>query len=141
MAKNDFASQVGKHIAKYPRIMTEVYRQAAQETIKEAQTPTAKGGRMRVRTGFLINSGIAELNSIPSGESEPPEGYMKAGWDPQPMVLTINKATLQDRIVFGWVANYAIFREAQDAFLRLAVQNWPQTVNRVAKETERRMRK
>lgn len=141
MAKNDFASQVGKHIAKYPRLMTEVYRQSAQETIKEAQTPTAKGGNMRVRTGFLINSGIAELNTIPSGESVPPEGYQNQGWNPQPMILTINKATLQDRIVFGWVANYAIYREAQDAFLRLAVQNWPQTVKRVVKQTEQRMRK
>lgn len=141
MAKNDFASQVGRHIAKYPRLMEAVYQRSAQETIREAQTPVAKGGRMRVDTGFLINSGQAALNSIPSGASEKPENYRKTDWDAQPMVLVLNKATLEDRIVFGWTANYAVYREAQDAFLRLAAQNWPQTVNRVAKETEKRIRK
>ena len=141
MAKNDFASQVGKHIAKYPRLMTEVYRQSAQETIKEAQTPRAKGGNMRVDSGFLINSGIAELNTIPSGESQKPKGYNNPNWNPQPMILVINKAKLGDRVIFGWLANYSIYREAKDGFLRLAAQNWNSIVQRNAKRLEERVKR
>ena len=141
MAKQDFASQVGAFVAKSDARMTAVFRQSAQELIIEAQTPRGKSGNMPVDTGFLRNSGVASLNTLPSGESIKPDNYAGGGWSADEAALIIARAKLGDRIIFGWVAQYSIYMEARYGWLRLAVQNWPQTVNRVAKETERRMRK
>lgn len=139
MAKTDFAKQVGEFVAKSEGRMTAVFRASAQDVIKEAQRPRAKGGNMRVDTGWLVNSGIAELNTIPSGEADKPKDYNNPTWNPQPMILVINKAKLGDRVIFGWVARYSRPREAKDGFLRLAAQQWPEIVRRNARALRQRI--
>lgn len=141
MAKGDFASQVGAFVAKSDARMTAVFRQSAQDLINEAQEPRGSGGNMPVDTGFLRNSGQAQLNTLPSGESMKPDNFAGGTWDAQEAVLIINQAKLGDRIIFGWTANYAPYMEARYGFLRLAAQNWQQTVTKNAKRLEQRARR
>ena len=55
MAKT-FSAQVDDWIAKSERLSMAVLQQATQAVINDANTPTAKGGRMRVKTSTLRNS-------------------------------------------------------------------------------------
>lgn len=132
-----FASQVGEFVAKSPDRMLAVFKQSAQDLVNEVQTPWYKGGNMRVDTGFLMNSGMAQLNGLPSGESVRPDEYDNKDYNTAPAFSVISSATLDDTIVFGWVANYAIFVEARFAFARLAAQNWDEIVQRNAKRLEK----
>lgn len=113
-----------------------VAQMSIQNVIDDAQQPVAKGGRMRVDTGFLRASGSASLSGMPSG---PVRGNAKDFYSPdgQSVTLTLAQFKLGMTFWFGWTANYARAREAKDAFLRLAAQKWPQFVSeniRKAKE-------
>lgn len=136
-----FADQVGRFVAKSEVLMTEAFRESAQRTINEAQKPRESGGNMPVDTGFLRNSGQASLNTLPSGEAIKPKDFAGGAWSAEEAARVINQAQLGDRVIFGWVANYAPYMEARYGFLRLAAQNWPQTVREVAKEIERRAKR
>lgn len=123
--------------------MEAVVKQSVQDLINDVQTPTAKGGRMRVDTGFLRASGQASLNGMPTGPSQKPSGEAKYddGSDvPTSVVLTIAKMKLGESIWFGWTANYAKYREAHDAFLRLGVQRWQQIVDKNVIELRKRIK-
>lgn len=117
-------------------VIRAVVQESLQSLVDEVQTPRAKGGRMPVDTGFLINSGHAALNSMPAGESVQPEGYRNTDYDAAPVLLVINRFQPGDRFVFGWTANYARSMEARYAFMRMAAQNWTQIVDRAAKTVE-----
>lgn len=115
-----------------------VAQMSIQNVIDDAQLSVAKGGRMRVDTGFLRASGTASLNGMPSGpvrgDSKIPDFYSP---DSQSVTLTLAQFKLGQTFWFGWTANYARAREAKDAFLRLAAQRWPEFVasnTRKAKE-------
>lgn len=101
--------------------MDAVFKQAAQDVAEAVQTPKAKGGRMPVDTGYLRNSFAGAVNSFPSADGNVP-------FSMNPIIAEIIKARLGDRIVFGWSANYAVYMEAENAFVRANVQNWPQIV-------------
>lgn len=139
MAKSNFADQVGAFVAKSNSRMTAVFRQSAQDVINEAQEPRGSGGNMPVDTGFLRNSGQAALNNTPSGESVKPDNYAGGTWSADEAALIISRAQLGDRVVFGWVANYAPYMERRYGFLRLAAQNWNSIVQRNAKRLEERV--
>lgn len=134
-----FSADVSKHISKSSLLLESVFQEATQRTINEAQTPTYKGGNMRVDTGFLRNSGKAQINSVPSGASEN-TGERLSDWDNTNTVLTINNAKLGDSIYFGWTANYARYRENKDGFVRLAAQNWNRTVQQVVRDLKAKFR-
>lgn len=116
--------------------MTDMVRQSLQDMINDMQTPTAKGGKMRVKTGFLRASGQASLNGMPTGPSRPvtdgPSNYRSP--DEYSSVSSVSLALAQLEIgatfFFGWTANYARYREAYDGFLEAAIQNWRQYVNK-----------
>jgi hypothetical protein len=131
MAKK-FSAQVDDWIAKSERLSMAVLQQATQAVINEANTPVAKGGRMRVDTGFLRNSLKASIGSMPSGASAP------GNWDDSEVVLTLTR--LQPGQVFyaGWTANYARPREHFDGFLRMATQKWQQQVDAAARQLKQR---
>ena len=131
MAKT-FSAQVDAWIAKSERLSMAVLQQATQAVINEANTPVAKGGRMRVDTGFLRNSLKANIGSMPSGASSP------GNWDDSEVVLTLTR--LQPGQVFyaGWTANYARPREHYDGFLRMATQKWQQQVDAAARQLKQR---
>ena len=134
-----FTADIDAFILKSNNLMENVFKESAQRTIIEAQTPRAKGGNMRVDTGFLRNSGKAAINSIPSGESVN-SGVQQPDWNESVASLTINRAKVGDSIYFGWTANYAQARENKDGFVRLAAQNWQKTVNQVARDLKARKR-
>ena len=118
-----FSAQVNAYVSETLERSTAVFKQSAQDVIADAQTPTGKGGRMRVDTGFLRNSHVSGLNGSTS----------LSGADSY--VLTIVKAKLGDSITGGWTAEYAEAREfgsgdvGADFFLRGAAQKWQQFVD------------
>lgn len=127
MSNSTFVTQVDDFIRKSQLLLTAVCRQSVQDVIEQAQLPTAKGGRMRVDTGFLRASGRISFSGMPSG---PTRG------DGTPVPDTTQSTILQigqwkvDQVplFFGWTANYAKYREAYDGFLSAAAQNWQQIV-------------
>jgi hypothetical protein len=126
MAKT-FQAQVDAIVLATDKRMTALMRESLQDVIELAQTPTAKGGKMRVDTGFLRASGQPSLNGMPSGPArgEPTGSY---AFNEQTVQLTLAKLTLGAVFYFGWTAAYAKYREAYDGFLESAVMRWPSIV-------------
>ncbi len=131
-----FGNQVDQFARKAEARFRRISQISVQDTISMAQRTTGDGGRMRVDTGFLRASIQARLNRMPSG---PTRGKKKTEyaigtqvsvtlikWDP-------NKST---PLFIGWTAGYARHREAQDGFLRGAVELWDQTVFKAVKKVE-----
>ena len=141
MAEEKASATVDRFVTETSALMDAIFRQATQELINDVQTPVAKGGRMRVDTGFLRASGQASLTGMPTGPVRPaddakPQQYSDGTDVPEITVLTLARAKAGDTIFFGWTANYAIYREAKDAFLRLGVQKWQQIVDGVIRRVE-----
>lgn len=129
-----FSAKVAAMTKKYQMQMRVVAKESAQKTVSMAQRIDEEGGTMRVDTGFLRASLAADFGKMPSGTSENPyteknsvtfEGQAIAAaiirWNPGVETLFV-----------GWTANYARPREYRDGFLRLAVQQWDQTVKLAA---------
>jgi hypothetical protein len=135
MAKT-FSAQIDEAILKCNIRLTKLVRESAQDVIEEAQTPVGKGGKMRVKTGFLRASGRASLTGMPSGPTrgEPtgtygsPDKYSSES----SLVLALAEMKVGSTLYFGWTANYAQVRNLYDGFLDSAVQNWPKYVARNA---------
>ena len=110
--------------------MEAVIRQSVQEIVDIAQKPVAKGGKMRVDTGFLRASGQMSLSGVPTGPTRPADDAAPGQYQPDvtSVVISLGKFKLGDTIYFGWTANYAKYREVYDGFLASAVQNWPAIV-------------
>ncbi len=87
---------------------------------------------MRVDTGFLRASGQASLTGLPSGPSDKSEAPGQFDY-----TFVLAQARLGGTIWFGWTANYAIYREFQDGFMRSAAQNWQDIVAQVAREADK----
>ncbi|RUW55657.1 hypothetical protein EOA32_00925 [Mesorhizobium sp. M1A.F.Ca.ET.072.01.1.1] len=104
-----------------------------------AQTPVAKGGRMRVDTGFLRASGQASLNGVPTGPVRPEAGKTYS-YNENSVIAALSKLRFGANFFFGWTANYAKYREAYDGFLEGALQRWQQTVNEVVAEIKARIK-
>lgn len=135
-----FAAQVNKWVQASQGRMEAVLKQSAQEVIEIAQTPRSKGGRMRVDTGFLINSGKASIGTLPAGRSDNPGVNIGDEWDDGQVTLTLVRLKPGQTLYFGWTANYARARENKDGFLRMAAQQWQQIVNKNAAELRRRVK-
>lgn len=119
--------------------MEAVVRQSVQEVVDIAQKPVAKGGKMRVDTGFLRASGQMSLSGMPTGPTRPADDATPGQYQPDEtsVVLTLGKYELGDTIYFGWTANYAKYREVYDGFLISAVQNWPAIVAKNVKAVQK----
>lgn len=124
-----FSASVDAWVKESEERLLAVARQSVQDVIDEAQTPTGKGGKMRVDTGFLRASGRLSLNGMPSG---PVRGDKDSQHDWNPTIATaeIGKLQLGMSAFFGWTAEYAIYREAYDGFLYGAIQNWQKIVDK-----------
>lgn len=100
-----------------------------QDTVNIAQEATAKGGKMRVATGFLRASGQGSLNGMPTGpgrgDRTEPNSYPE---NSGAVVAVIGKLKLGQTFFFGWTANYAEYREIYDGFLESALQQWTRIV-------------
>ena len=132
-----FAAQVDDWVKRSQKRMERVAKTATLAVIEDAQVPVAKGGRMRVDTGFLRASGRVSLDGMPSGPSRNTGEIVAGTGDTSPeTILTIGKAQIGDTIWFGWTANYARFREANDGFLGIAVQKWQQLVDEAVRKVK-----
>lgn len=127
MRKKTYSAKVDAWIGKSRQRMLAVFRSSVQQVINDAQLPAAKGGNMRVDTGFLRASGAASLTGVPSGPSRA-DASGSFEYDAGSVDLVILGAGLRDTIWFGWTAQYARAREKEDGFLRLAAQGWQQAV-------------
>lgn len=138
-----FAGQVDSWVNECKDRLGKVMRQSIQDTIDDAQTTRAKGGRMPVDTGFLRASGKASLTGMPYGETrgerKEPNSYPSAEiYSSEPSVnLALSQFDIGMVLSFGWTAEYAQVREAYDGFLIGAVQNWQDTVKRNAEKLKR----
>ena len=135
-----FETQVDKFVANTNEKMVAVMRDAINETVQNMQTPVSKGGKMRVDTGFLRASGVANLGRMPSGPGENPtrKPYM---WSSGSLESTLAKMKLGDVFYWGWTAKYAKYREAYDGFMESALQNWQNQVNLSVAKLKNRLKK
>lgn len=110
-----------------------VLKLSLTDVVENALQPTARGGRMRVDTGFLRNSVAGSKGGWPSGEGDRQTDERFAyddGNKPVPASVTEAIATLKigETIYIGWTARYAAKRELYDGFLEGALQHWPRIV-------------
>lgn len=126
----DVKSDIDRFVANTEQRLLNVVAQSILDTVKDVQTPVAKGGRMRVKTGFLRLSGIGSLNAAPVGLSKPVKGNVYAEWKGDAIEATLSKMKFGDVFYFGWTAHYAKYREAFDGFLESALQNWQTHVDK-----------
>ena len=134
-----FSEQIAAFNRKAQRRIDAASKTATQETVAQAQTVRGRGGRMRVRYGFLRSSLAAAIGRMPSGESENPDNQT-FDYTPDQIAATLlrwNPAT--ETLFIGWTANYARPREYRDGFLRGAVENWDQNVEKASAEAQRRI--
>lgn len=135
-----FQADVDRIIVNTEKRMLMVMKQSLLNAINEMQTPVAKGGKMRVDTGFLRASGQASLNGIPTGPEKKPKDAAKGqfDWKPAQTEALIGEMQFGATLYFGWTANYAIYREAKDGFMYTTIQRWQQIVDGVVAEAKRR---
>lgn len=131
----DFKSQIDQIVIRTEARLLAVVRGSIDSLIQDAQTPVVQGGKMRVDTGFLRNSGISSLNSPPSGETRgrarrSGETGLLYQWNGEAVGVTLAKMKIGDTFYFGWTAVYAKYREAFDGFLEAAVQKWQYFVDK-----------
>ena len=134
-----FTAQVDEIIARTEKRMTALLRESVQRTIDDAQQPVAKGGRMRIDTGFLRASGQASFDGLPTGPAIGSDDK-KYTYSEADTFVQLGKLQPGVDFFFGWSASYARFREAYDGFLEGAVQKWPQTVAKVTAEIKARIK-
>ena len=126
-AYGDLTIQVEDFVRVSEARMLAVMRQSIQDAIDNAQVPVAKGGRMRVDTGFLRASGAASLAGMPTG---PGRGDRNGNYtyNGEALIGILAKMKFGDTLYWGWVANYARYRELYDGFLEASLRNWQRIV-------------
>lgn len=123
-------TDIEEFVATSEKRMIALMRASISDVIDNAQRSVAKGGRMRVDTGFLRASGQPSLNGMPQGpgrgERTEPNSY---SYD-EGANVTVKLGELKIGAVFyfGWTANYARYREIYDGFLEGALQHWGRIV-------------
>lgn len=135
-----FLATVDKFVLETNERLTAVVRASVQDLVDQAQTPTGKGGKMRVDTGFLRASGQMSLTSMPSGPVRGDKDK-KYNFDMNTTVSVLSGFKIGDTVFFGWTAGYAKYREVYDGFLASAVQNWQTIVNKNAAALKARLGK
>lgn len=107
---------------------------AAQTLVDEVSTPTAKGGKMPVDTGFLRNSVRGSIGGIPSGPSDPRTDKQEPFGE---VYLAINQWNTLEDLYIGWTAVYAPYMEAYYGFFEAGAQRWQQIVDESMKKVTR----
>lgn len=130
---------VDKIILKTKKRMVAVAQGSVADTVTLANTPTAKGGKMRVVSGFLRASGRISLSGVPSGPSRPVADTTYSFSFPD-IVAGLTGVELGDVIYFGWAANYARVRELHDGFLESALMRWQETVDSNVRKVKARIK-
>ncbi len=126
MTKQTLVADIESFITKSEDRLLAVMRGSLRDMIEDMQVPVAKGGRMRVDTGFLRASGRASLDGWPSGDGTRPADALPGQfeWNGEALNATLLQMKLGDTFHWGWVANYAEVREVYDGFMDAPLQNW-----------------
>lgn len=134
-AYGSFAADVSAMVDRTEQKMLDVMRASLNDLVVNMQTPVAKGGRMRVDTGWLRASGRASLEGMPSGQgarpSDAPVGQYTGvydNFDGSALNAVLLDMEFGDTFYWGWVANYAQYRELYDGFMEASIQHWPRYV-------------
>jgi hypothetical protein len=125
-----FSAQVDDFVRQSDERMDAVFKASVQDVFNQASLARAKGGRMRVDTGFLRASGSMSLTGMPSGPSLKPKDAKKDQYGFNANLSGLAEARIGATVFVGWTANYAKFRELKDGFLETALQNWQQIVDK-----------
>ena len=134
-----FDKQIQNFTRHYRAQFRAVAREAVQDTVAKAQTPTGDGGRMRIDTGFLRASIQAGIRDMPAGPTQPEKGakkntyYNQVAGEPIAVTLLRWDPNLGATLFVGWTAEYAQVREYKDGYLQGAIEVWDQTVKRAVK--------
>jgi hypothetical protein len=132
VATDIFAAQVSAWARETEQRLTAVMRDSAQTLVEEVKTPVAKGGHMRVDTGFLRASLHGSKSSMPSIDKAARPDVGGTYPDDNQVELVIAGAKLTDVLYLGFTASYAGIREYHDGFVKLAAQHWPVIVKQSA---------
>lgn len=139
-----FSNRIAALNKRYEGRMRAVAARSVQAVVARAQVTTGQGGRMRIDTGFLRASIQANVGGMPSGETQPRKGAQKGEYPVgeqvagEPVSVTLLRWDPSHEVLFvGWTANYARHREAQDGFLRGAVEPWDEIVRKVTTRVKR----
>ncbi len=131
----EFSATAESWVTEVPERIVAVRNASVQDLADIMTTPVAKGGRMRVDTGFLRASLTASTTSIPliNPQARPADGQTYL--PDNELSLVIAGAGPNDSIFLGFVAAYAAIREfgprgqPGDAFVGDAVLKWQPIVD------------
>lgn len=126
MTTQTLTADIEAFVTKSEERLLAVMRSSLRDVVEDMQKPVAKGGRMRVDTGFLRNSGQATTTGFPTGNGTRPADAKPGqfNWDGKALNAVLLSMKLGDTFYWGWVANYAQVREVYDGFLSAPLQNW-----------------
>lgn len=128
---SSFSAVIDEFARKVPGALDAIRKQSAQDIVQEMQTPVGAGGHMRVDTGFHRNSLMASTAAMPRiNPMAQPEDGARYTYDGKQIELVILGSQLTDPLYIGYTAAYSGIREYFDGHIRLAAQNWQQTVYR-----------
>lgn len=134
MAAGPWSRKIEERMQTYNKRLEAVFKSSAQDVVRGMTRPRAKGGNMRVKTGFLRSSLMASTATMPliNPTSRPPPGTPDSTYDfsAGPAIGVIISARLTDEIYLGFTASYAAPREHWDGFIEAERLKWPQTVKR-----------
>ena len=136
MAKQTKPGNFGKQVSTlqrtYEKRLRATAKSSVQKTVQIAQTVVDDGGRMRVLTGFLWHSIAANIGALPAGESSPSAEDVYYTYTGSDVAATIIRWNLNEVLYIGWIANYAIYREHYDGFVKGATERWQETVTEMS---------
>lgn len=130
------ADHIDAQILRYEGAALAVVRQSVNDMVDIMQTPVAKGGRMRVKTGFLRRSLAAMIGRWPSGpvrgDPDAALGQYDNGQTPgsqnPTLISALGEMKLGDTLYLGWTAEYAAPRDALDGFVEAGASRWVEIV-------------
>ena len=133
-----FGARISERVATYKKRFEATFKTSAQDMAEEITLPVAKGGRMRVKTGFLRGSLMGSTAAMPkiNPDGRPPSDAEDEsfGLDEGAIEAVIIGAQIGETIYLGFTANYARPREYKDGFVEGAALNWQATVSKNAKK-------
>ena len=132
----NFGKEIERLAEKYKKRFRAVSKGSVEKTIEIMQTTKGNAGRLPLDTGFLRASLGANIGSMPSGESVNPGGSFSYTGTATSVALLKWKPERGEVFYAGYTAMYARFMEAENGFLRGAVELWPRTVNEVAQKVK-----
>ena len=128
-----FTAQMRAFSDKTKEQMQAVLSASVQDVVEEAQRPVAQGGRMPVKTSFLRNSLVSELNGSEVGKGADSYTLAAAGIAPGDVARFGYTAEYALRMENGFVGEDALGRTYNQSgrhFVEGAAAQWPSIVER-----------